>query len=72
MFSMLPPKYWLIMALFVLLSPGLIVTLPPGPGGILMSGETSRSAVLTHALLFGVLAYCVHKRFPEYSQCGMY
>jgi len=38
--------------LFVLLSPGVLLTLPAGSRGIIMSGETSLLAVLVHAVLF--------------------
>jgi len=40
--------------LFILLSPGLIFTLPPGKGGILEGESTSHTAVLVHACLFFV------------------
>ena len=38
--------------LFVLLSPGVLLTLPAGSKGIVMSGQTSLMAVLVHAVLF--------------------
>jgi hypothetical protein len=38
--------------LFVLLSPGILLTLPAGGKGIVMSGQTSLMAVLVHAVLF--------------------
>ena len=41
--------------LFVLLSPGLLLTLPPVGKGIFMSGKTSVVAVLVHAVVFAVL-----------------
>lgn len=40
--------------LFIILSPGLIFTLPPGKGGVLAGGSTSNIAVLVHACLFFV------------------
>lgn len=40
--------------LFVILSPGLLLTLPPVAGKVLMSGKTSVRAVLVHAVVFGV------------------
>lgn len=43
---------WVTVALFILLSPGFFVTLPPGSKGVLMSGQTSISAVLVHAVVF--------------------
>jgi len=41
--------------LFVLLSPGLLLTLPPVGKGVFMSGKTSVLAVLVHAVVFAVL-----------------
>ncbi len=38
--------------LFALLSPGLVLTLPPGSKGVFMSGQTSLIAVLVHAVVF--------------------
>ena len=47
--------------LFILLSPGLLLTLPPVGKNIWMSCKTSLIAVLVHALIFGFLVY--HKRY---------
>lgn len=45
--------------LFVLLSPGVILTLPPGSKGIFFSGQTSLAAAIVHALVFVlILSYC--------------
>ena len=42
--------------LFIILSPGFLLTIPPMNKGILMSGQTSVSSILVHALIFtGVL-----------------
>lgn len=38
--------------LFVLLSPGLLLTLPPIAGKWYMTGKTSVAAILVHAVLF--------------------
>jgi len=43
--------------LFVLLTPGVILTIPPGSNGIFFSGETSLDAVLTAAVLFAAAIY---------------
>lgn len=42
--------------LFVVLSPGVLLTLPPVGSKILMSGKTSLVAVLVHAVVFFVVA----------------
>jgi len=41
--------------LFILLSPGLILTLPPVGKKIFMSCQTSVAAVLVHAVVFAVV-----------------
>ena len=41
--------------LFILLSPGVLLTLPPIGGKIFMSGKTSLVAVLVHAVVFYIL-----------------
>lgn len=41
--------------LFILLSPGVLLTLPPIGGKIFMSGKTSLMAVLVHAVVFYIL-----------------
>ena len=40
--------------LFVLLSPGVLLTLPPKGKGIYMSGQTSLLAVAVHAVVFAL------------------
>ena len=39
-------------ALFVALSPGVVLTLPPGKGPVFASGKTSLVAVAVHAVVF--------------------
>ena len=43
--------------LFILLSPGFLLTIPPVGKNIFMSGQTSISAVLVHALIFTAILY---------------
>lgn len=45
---------WIAVALFILLSPGLLVTLPP-VGKIFMSNKTSVTAILVHAIVFALI-----------------
>jgi hypothetical protein len=45
---------FLLLLLFVL-SPGVLLTLPPGKGGIFRSGQTSLAAAFVHALLVVVI-----------------
>ena len=53
-------------ALFLALSPGLLLTLPPGSGGVFRSGQTSIPAVLTHAIVFAVVFALLRKQFPQF------
>ena len=49
--------------LFVLLSPGVLLTLPPVGPKVFMSGKTSLLAVLVHAVVFYVVL-CFRDRIP--------
>ena len=53
-------------ALFLALSPGLLLTLPPGSGGVFLSGQTSLPAVLTHAIVFAVIFAVLRRQFPQF------
>ena len=52
--------------LFLALSPGLLLTIPPGSGGLLQSGQTSIQAALTHAIVFAVVFAILRRQFPQY------
>lgn len=52
--------------LFVLLSPGVALTLPPGKSGFLRTGETNLEAMLSHTLVFAVLFALLRRTFPQY------
>ena len=52
--------------LFIALSPGLLLTLPPGSGGVLQSGQTSIPAAVTHAVVFAVVFALLRKQFPQF------
>ena len=53
-------------ALFVILSPGLLLTLPPGSGGVLTSGQTSLAAALVHSIVFALVFALLRKQFPQF------
>ena len=53
-------------ALFLALSPGLLLTLPPGSGGVVRSGQTSLEASLTHAIVFAVVFALLRRQFPQF------
>ena len=46
-----------LFVLFIVLSPGMVLTLPPVGKKILFSGLTSKTAVIVHAVVFVVLAH---------------
>lgn len=52
--------------LFVLLTPGVVLTLPPGAKGIFRSGETSGAAVGVHTLVFAIVFALLRSQFPQY------
>jgi Protein of unknown function (DUF3339) len=57
----------LIAVLFFVLSPGVLLTLPPGSRGIFASGQTSLAAAAVHALVFMVAVHLlwIHVIRPE-------
>lgn len=54
------------LVLFILLTPGVLLTIPPGSQGLFMSGQTSTPAVLVHALVFAVVFALLRKQFASY------
>lgn len=50
-------------ALFFVLSPGVLLTIPPGSKGFFRSGQTSVAAALVHALVFVLVASCCKRVF---------
>jgi hypothetical protein len=52
--------------LFLILSPGMLLTLPPGSAGVFRSGQTSLAAATTHALVFAVVFALLRKQFPQF------
>ena len=52
--------------LFVLLTPGLLLTIPPKNGALLMSGQTSAMAVGAHTLVFALVFAFLRGQYPQY------
>ena len=50
--------------LFAVLSPGMVLTLPPGSGGVFSSGQTGVAPVFVHALVFALVFALLRKQFP--------
>lgn len=55
---------WLATLLFAVLSPGVLLTLPPGSKGVFFSCQTSLLAVLVHAVVF----YLAMMYLPRYVE----
>lgn len=60
---------WLAAVLFLLLSPGVLLTLPPVGPKILMSGKTSLIAVAVHAIVFYVLLSYLSDAYEGFKAC---
>jgi Protein of unknown function (DUF3339) len=58
---------WLATLLFVILSPGLLLTIPAVGKKMFMSGKTSIQSILVHALIFFVILYAI-KYYYNYSE----
>lgn len=52
--------------LFVVLTPGLLLTLPPRSGGVFRSGQTSAMAVGVHTLVYAVAFAMLRTKFAAY------
>jgi len=48
--------------LFILLSPGFLLTIPPVGKSILMSGQTSLTSICVHAIIFAAIIYAIGKQ----------
>jgi hypothetical protein len=55
-------KYITLAILFFLLSPGILLTIPPVGKKIWMSGQTSITASLVHAIVFVGILYLVESQ----------
>lgn len=54
------------LVLYILLTPGVLLTIPPGSKGLFMSGQTSTPAVAVHTLVFAVVFALLRKQFASY------
>ena len=52
--------------LFMALSPGMLLTLPPGKGGVFTSGQTSQSSIIAHTVVYAVVFALLRKQFPQF------
>ena len=54
------------LVLFIALTPGVLLTIPPGSKGLFMSGQTSPAAVAVHTLVYAVLFAFLRKQYSQY------
>jgi hypothetical protein len=54
-------KYIILAVLFVVLSPGILLTIPPVGKKIWMSGQTSITSAFVHAILFVGIIYLIQQ-----------
>lgn len=54
------------LVLYIVLTPGVLLTIPPGSRGLFMSGQTSTPAVAVHTLVFAVVFGLLRKQFASY------
>jgi hypothetical protein len=54
-----------LVVLFALLSPGFLLSIPPVAGKYFRTGKTSTTAVLVHAVVFGVVLYLLRNYYPQ-------
>ena len=53
-------------SLFLALSPGILLSIPPGSKGLFMSGQTSMSSAVVHTVVFALVFALLRKQFPQY------
>ena len=60
------PNWLMITLLFIVLSPGLLITIPAGKKGMWMSRQTSVTAIFVHAIIF-IIIYQIYL-----NTCGVW
>jgi hypothetical protein len=48
------------------LSPGLLLTIPQGSGGLFQSGQTSVESAMIHTVVYAVLFALLRRQFPQF------
>ncbi len=60
-------KYLVLAILFFVLSPGVLLTLPPVGKKIWMSGQTSITSALVHAIVFVGIFYLIQQNIEGFA-----
>ncbi len=64
-------KYLVLAVLFFVLSPGVLLTLPPVGKKIWMSGQTSITSALVHAIVFVGVLYLIQQNMEGFAVGGL-
>jgi len=65
-FTLTPADLIVPALLFILLTPGVILTLPPIDGSVFFSGRTGLVPVMVHTVIFSILFASLRGVFPQY------
>jgi uncharacterized membrane protein YwzB len=65
-FTLTPADLIVPAFLFVLLTPGVILSLPPNGGSIFFSGQTGIVPILVHTLVFSIVWASLRGFFPQF------
>ena len=65
-FTLTPADLIVPALLFILLTPGVILTLPPIDGSVFFSGKTGLVPVMVHTVIFSILFASLRGVFPQY------
>ena len=65
-FTMTPADLIVPALLFILLTPGVILTLPPNGGPVFFSGQTGIVQVLVHTVVFSITFASLRGIFPQF------
>lgn len=65
-FTLTPADLIVPALLFVLLTPGVILSLPPDGGSVFFSGKTGIVPILVHTLVFSIVWASLRGFFPQF------
>ena len=65
-FTLTPADLIVPAILFILLTPGVLLTLPPSGGPVFLSGQTGIVPVMVHAVVFSIVWASTRGFFPQF------
>ena len=54
------------LVLFIVLTPGVLLTIPPASKGLFMSGQTTGNAVIVHSVVYAIVYAILRGKFAKY------